>query len=114
MGRCQNDDDGIFVAYHKHARGFGDSALLSLQVSQVFKITRELLYHVANMLAPCPSRLFAALAKQNKRFVCSRKHVERPRGEKKSAIPFTIDSRKNYEIFHERAKKKSIFQKSSV
>ena len=33
---------------------------------------------------------------------------------KKSAIPFTIDSRKNYEIFHERAKKKSIFQKSSV
>merc|ERR1712012_248537 len=68
----------------------GDSALLSLQVSQVFKITRELLYHVANMLAPCPSRLFAALAKQNKRFVCSRKHVERrPRGGKKSAIPFT-------------------------
>jgi len=96
------------------SRSVGDSALLSLQVSQVFKITRELLYHVANMLAPCPSRLFAALAKQNKRFVCSRKHVERrPRGEKKR-YPLHKVSRKNYEIFHERAKRKSIFQKSSV
>ena len=40
-----------------------------------------------------PSRLFAALAKQNKRFVVSRKHVERKTTwRKESAIPFTIVS----------------------
>ena len=59
-----------------------------------------------------PSRLLAALAKQNKRFVSSRKHVERTTTwRKKSAIPFTIVSKKNYEIFHERAKQEEYFSK---
>jgi len=62
-----------------------------------------------------PSRLLAALAKQSNRFVSSRKHVERTTTwRKKSAIPFTIVSRKNYEIFHDRAKQEEYFSKDSV
>ena len=42
-----------------------------------FSVTRELFYYVAKHFGALPSRLLAALAKQNKRFVSSRKHVER-------------------------------------
>ena len=62
-----------------------------------------------------PLRLLAALAKQNKRFVSSRKHVGRTTTwRKKSAIPFTIVSRKNYEIFHEQAEQEEYFSEKGV
>ena len=96
----------------KHAKGFGESALLGLQILQVFSNERVILLRGKHFGA-LPSRLLAALAKQNKRFVSSRKHVERTTTwrKKKSAIPFTIVSRKNYEIFHERAKQEEYFSK---
>ena len=102
------------LACYKHAKGFGESALLGLQVLQVFNNERVILLRGKHFGA-LPSRLLAALAKQNKRFVSSGKHVERTTTwRKKSAIPFTIVSRKNYEIFHERAKQEEYFSKNSV
>ena len=98
----------------KHAKGFGESALLGLQILQVFSNERVILPRGKHFGA-LPSRLLAALAKQNKRFVSSRKHVERTTTwRKKSAIPFTIVSKKNYEIFHERAKQEEYFSKKGV
>ena len=70
------DDNGIFTSMFKHAKGFGESALLGLQILQVFSNERVILPRGKHFGA-LPSRLLAALAKQNKRFVSSRKHVER-------------------------------------
>ena len=63
------------LACYKHAKGFGECALLGLQVLQVFNNERVILLRGKHFGA-LPSRLLAALAKQNKRFVSSRKHVD--------------------------------------
>ena len=71
------------IACFKHAKGFGECALLGLQVLQVFNNERIILLRGRHFGA-LPSRLPAALAKQNKRFVSSRSTWrERPRGENK-------------------------------
>ena len=71
------------LACYKHAKGFGECALLGLQVLQVFNNERVILLRGRHFGA-LPSRLPAALAKQNKRFVSSRSTWrERPRGENK-------------------------------
>ena len=71
------------LACFKHAKGFGECALLGLQVLQVFNNERVILLRGRHFGA-LPSRLPAALAKQNKRFVSSRSTWrERPRGENK-------------------------------
>ena len=73
------------LACYKHAEGFGESALLGLQVLQVFNNERVILLRGKHFGA-LPSRLLAALAKQNKRFVSSRKHVERKTTWRKKAL----------------------------
>jgi len=73
-----------------------------------------LFYYAAKHFGALPSRLLAALAKQNKRFVNSRKARGETTWRKKSAIPFTIVSRKNYEIFHGRAKQEGFFSEKGV
>ena len=74
------------LACCKHAKGFGESALLGLQVLQVFNNERVILLRGKHFGA-LPSRLLAALAKQNKRFVSSRKHVERTTTWRKERYP---------------------------
>ena len=101
------------LACYKHAKGFGECALLGLQVLQVFNNERVILLRGRHFGA-LPSRLPAALAKQNKRSVSSRKARGETTWRKKSAIPFTIVSRKNYEIFLERAKQEEYFSEKSV
>ena len=101
------------LACYKHAKGFGESALLGLQVLQVFNNERVILLRGRHFGA-LPSRLPAALAKQNKRSVSSRKARGETTWRKKSAIPFTIVSRKNYEIFLERAKQEEYFSEKGV
>ena len=95
-------------------QGFGESTLLDSQVLQVYQITRELFCYAAKHFGALPSRLFAALAKQNKRSVSSRKARGETTWRKKSAIPFTIVSKKNYEIFLERAKQEEYFSEKGV
>ena len=73
------------LACYKHAKGFGECALLGLQVLQVFNNERVILLRGRHFGA-LPSRLPAALAKQNKRFVSSRS-TWRDHVAKISAIP---------------------------
>ena len=100
------------LACYKHAKGFGESALLGLQVLQVFNNERVILLRGRHFGA-LPSRLPAALAK-NKRFVSSRStwsdHVA-----KISAIPLNNSFQKNYEDdFMSEQSRKITFPKNSV